>query len=88
MILNQKRFSPVGIWSLICGAVINMDDPKLVFAKISYYAMTVLIGLFIHGCIVLPLIYVITTRKNIFVYTKNMLEAFLVAIATSSRLEI
>jgi Na+/H+-dicarboxylate symporter len=75
----------VGIWSLICGAVLNMDDPKLVFAKISYYAMTVLIGLFIHGFIVLPLIYVITTRKNILVYTKNMLEAFLVAIATSSR---
>jgi len=46
--------------------------------------LTVLIGLFIHGLIILPLIYVIFTRKNIFKFAKNMLEAMLIAIATSS----
>ena len=32
------------------------------FAKLGLYFFTVLLGLFIHGCIVLPGIYVIVTR--------------------------
>ncbi len=36
------------------------------------------------GFIVLPAIYVIITRKNVFVFFKNMLEALLIAVATSS----
>lgn len=62
-----------------------MDDPKIVFEKISYYLGTVFVGLMIHGLIVLPLLYVIITRKNVFVFAQNMFEALLVAFATSSR---
>jgi Na+/H+-dicarboxylate symporter len=62
-----------------------MEDPAAVFQRISYYLLTVLLGLSIHGLIVLPVLYVIFTRKNIFIYAKNMLEAMLIAFATSSR---
>jgi Na+/H+-dicarboxylate symporter len=61
-----------------------MDDPKAIFQNISYYMLTVLVGLAIHGFIVLPLIYIVITRKNILRFTKNMLEALLIALATSS----
>lgn len=62
-----------------------MDDPINVFQRISFYMLTVLAGLFIHGVIILPIIYVIFTRKNVVLFVKNMFEAFLIAIATSSR---
>lgn len=62
-----------------------MDNPKVVFQKISYYLATVFLGLLIHGLIVLPLLYMMITKKNIFKYAKNMFEALLVAFATSSR---
>lgn len=69
---------------MIINSIITMDDPITVFQRISFYMLTVLIGLFIHGLIILPLIYVLLTRKNIFKFAKNMLEAMLIAIATSS----
>lgn len=78
-------FSPIGICSLICGSIVNMEDISGIFEKISMYTLTVLLGLFIHGVIVLPAIYVIFTRRNIIIYAKNMLEALIVALATSSR---
>lgn len=61
-----------------------MEDPLVLFERIGFYMLTVLVGLIIHGFLVLPLIYLLVTRKNIFVYAKNMMEAFAVAIATSS----
>jgi Na+/H+-dicarboxylate symporter len=80
-----NRISPLGIASLICVAVLEMDDPDVVFRSISYYMLTVLVGLAIHGFIILPAIFIIITRRNIFKFTKNMLEALLIALATSSR---
>jgi solute carrier family 1 (glutamate transporter) protein 7 len=62
-----------------------MNDPGTVFASISIYMVTVIAGLFIHGCILLPLTYWIITRGNIWVYTKNLMEALLIALATASR---
>jgi len=62
-----------------------MKDPSTVFASISIYMLTVIIGLFIHGCILLPLTYWIITRGNIWTYTKNLTEALLIALATASR---
>jgi Na+/H+-dicarboxylate symporter len=37
------------------------------------------------GFITIPLIYLAITRKNIFIYAKNMLEAIVIALATASR---
>ena len=62
-----------------------MKDPEVIFKNISLYMVTVIVGLFIHGFIVLPAIYVIITRKNIFRFAYNMIEALLIALATSSR---
>lgn len=42
-------FSPVGIASLVCAAVLEMEDPEKTFASISFYMVTVFTGLFIHG---------------------------------------
>jgi hypothetical protein len=66
-------------------AVLQMDDPEVIFKNISLYMVTVIVGLIIHGFVILPAIYIIITRKNIFRFAYNMLEALLIALATSSR---
>ena len=43
------RASPVGIASLVCVAVLEMDDPESTFKSISFYMLTVLVGLAIQG---------------------------------------
>ena len=86
-------FSPFGISSLVCVAVLEMEDPENVFKSkarylipnniryfkiddkkkgISFYMMTVLVGLAIQAFIVLPLVYFIITRKNVLIFAKNM----------------
>ena len=78
------RYSPIGIMSLICAKILAMERPELIFVQLGMYMVTVIIGLIIHlGC--LMLIYFAITRKNPLVYFKGMLQAWLMAIATSSR---
>lgn len=49
--------APVGVLFLIAGQIMAMDDFGDTFARLGWYFCTVLIGLFVHGFIVLPLIF-------------------------------
>ncbi|XP_033628672.1 excitatory amino acid transporter-like [Asterias rubens] len=76
-------YSPIGIASLICAKILDMDKPELIFAQLGMYMVTVIVGLIIHlGC--LMGIYTLFVRKNPFIFFKGMLQAWLMAIATSS----
>ena len=52
---------------------------------IGLYFATVMLGLFIHGCLTLPLLYLILTRKNPFKLVRAVLQALLTAFGISSR---
>merc|ERR1712066_759005 len=52
--------------------------------QLGLYFMTVLIGLFVHGFVVLPIIYSVTTRKLPFRFIANMTNAFTTAFGTAS----
>lgn len=84
MIKLVMMISPLGICSLILATILEMNNPAEVFASISMYMVTVLLGLFVHGCIFLPLVYWLITRNNVWTYTKNVMEALLIALATAS----
>ncbi|XP_052095353.1 excitatory amino acid transporter 1-like isoform X2 [Mytilus californianus] len=77
-------YSPVGIVFLIAVKLIEMEDMGKVFTQLGYYMLTVLLGLGIHGFVVLPLVYFIGTRKNPFVFCYNMIRALLTAWGTAS----
>ena len=62
-----------------------MSDPYLLIEQFGWYSVTVLVGLAVHGFLILPSIYVIFTRKNPIVLLFQMTEALFVALATSSR---
>lgn len=84
-ILVHRRYSPIGIIFLVATKLIEMKDPSMVFVQLGYYMLTVLVGLAVHGFIVLPLVYFIAARRNPFIFMYNMLKALLTAWGTASR---
>ncbi|XP_035699032.1 excitatory amino acid transporter 1-like [Branchiostoma floridae] len=78
-------YSPIGITFLIAGKIIEMyDDLSALAGALGLYTITVLVGLAIHGLIVLPLLYFIFVRKNPFVFISGLVQALLTALGTSS----
>lgn len=57
-------YSPIGIMSLITGKIVSIEDIYHTAASVGMYMVTVIVGLIIHACITLPLIFYITTRQN------------------------
>lgn len=78
--------TPIGVYFLILAKFLEMDDIADVFTKLGLYLATVSAGIFIHGFIILPLVYLIFTRKNPLIFIGNMMPAILTALGTSSSL--
>ncbi|XP_011218692.3 excitatory amino acid transporter 5 [Ailuropoda melanoleuca] len=77
-------YFPFGIVFLIAGKILEMDDPTAVRKKLGFYAVTVVCGLVVHGLFILPLLYFFITKKNPIVFIRGVLQALLIALATSS----
>uniref|UniRef100_A0A3B4G4R4 Amino acid transporter n=1 Tax=Pundamilia nyererei TaxID=303518 RepID=A0A3B4G4R4_9CICH len=82
-IINAAYF-PFGIVFLVAGKILDMHDPAHLGEKLGMYFITVLCGLFVHGLILLPLFYFFFTRKNPFTFIRGLLQALVIALATSS----
>ena len=81
-----SRYSPIGILFLIMGNIISIGRLDKVAATLGMYMVTVMTGLLIHAAIILPLLYFVVTRKSPFKFLKGMLQAWLTALGTASRL--
>lgn len=79
------RYSPVGIACLICGKIISINDLEVVAKQLGMYMLTVIVGLIIHGGILLPLIYFVIVRKNPFTFFMGVFQAWVTALGTASR---
>ncbi|XP_047230651.1 excitatory amino acid transporter 5 [Girardinichthys multiradiatus] len=77
-------YFPFGIIFLVAGKILDMQDPSTLGKKLGWYGVTVLTGLFVHGLVLLPLFYFLLTRKNPFSYIRGLLQAMVIALATSS----
>ncbi|XP_069833980.1 excitatory amino acid transporter 5-like isoform X2 [Dendropsophus ebraccatus] len=77
-------YFPFGIVFLIAGKILEMEEPSVIGKKLGLYAITVMAGLMIHGVLLLPLLYLIITKKNPFSFIQGILQALLIALATSS----
>lgn len=64
-------YSPIGIASLIIGKLMAIADLAQTATQLGLYMITVILGLCIHACITLPLIYFGTTRKNPLTFFKG-----------------
>ena len=84
LVIYVLWYSPVGILFLIAKNVAATSDISELFSQIGWLMLTVLLGLFIHGCITLPLLYLIIGLRNPIKLVYKMLPSLLLAFGTSS----
>lgn len=78
------HLAPIGVLFLIAGQILQMKNAGEEFAKLGWYFGTVLLGLSIHGLLVLPGLYIIFTRTLPFRFLANMGNAYVTAFGTAS----
>ncbi|XP_054459806.1 excitatory amino acid transporter 3-like [Anoplopoma fimbria] len=76
-------YLPFGVLFMITSHVIEVHDWESTF-KLGKFMVVVIIGLIIHGAIVLPLIYFLCTRQDPRVVIKGVLPALMTALVISS----
>ncbi|KAG8008904.1 Excitatory amino acid transporter 3 [Nibea albiflora] len=76
-------YLPVGVLFLIANHVIEVHDWETTF-KLLKFMVVVLIGLIIHGVIILPGIYLLCARRSPLAVIKGISPALMTALAISS----
>ena len=74
--------APIGVFGLLAGMVQAIDWQALI--GIGKFAATILIGLFIHGVITLPIFFKIFSSRPLLPFVKMMEPALLSSFSTSS----
>jgi Na+/H+-dicarboxylate symporter len=80
-------YAPIGIFGLVAGqlaAAGGMSGFTTVLSALGKYSLVVLLGLLIHGVLVLPLILKFMGGKNPIEYFVGMSQALMTAFATAS----
>nr|KAG5701569.1 hypothetical protein BaRGS_024819 [Batillaria attramentaria] len=77
-------YSPIGVLFLVTEEVVSMADPKQTFEQLSFYFITVMVGLAVHGFITLPLLFFVICRRNPYRFMYGVLQALVTALGTSS----
>ncbi|KAM8844404.1 solute carrier family 1 member 9 isoform 1-T5 [Spinachia spinachia] len=77
-------YSPIGIASLIAGKIAAIGDLEVVARQLGMYMVTVIVGLLIHGGLILPAIFFAITRKNPFTFYQGIFQAWITALGTAS----
>ncbi|MEE6516115.1 hypothetical protein FKM82_025363 [Ascaphus truei] len=77
-------YSPLGIACLICGKIAAIKDLETVARQLGMYMVTVIVGLVIHGGMILPLIFFSITRKNPYTFYGGIFQAWITALGTAS----
>lgn len=70
---------------LVMSKVVEMKDFSVVAGQVGMYTLTVILGLLLHGFVVLPALYVLIMRKEPFTFLLDMLQAITTAFGTASR---
>lgn len=76
------KLTPVGVFSLVAYMVASAGLSA--FISLWKYALTVVLGLFIHGFITIPLLAYLVGRYNPYKYFASVREAPLLAFSTAS----
>jgi Na+/H+-dicarboxylate symporter len=78
------QLTPIAVLFLVLPHVLSVVNISQLIASLGWFTLTVLIGLIIHGFIVLPSIYKLMTRKNPLKFMINMSSAAMTAFGTAS----
>jgi len=79
------RFTPLGVFAIVAKEVAkNAGSLGNIAGSLGIYMLTVLIGLIIHGAIILPLLVKFLGKANPYKHFRNMATPLLTAFSTSS----
>ncbi|GFX59508.1 hypothetical protein TNCV_2034371 [Trichonephila clavipes] len=76
--------SPVGVLFLVASKILEMKNLTMMVGQVGFYFVTVLVGILIHGFVVLPLLYLVMVRKNPYSFLIRMGQALATAFGTAS----
>lgn len=77
-------YAPFGIMFLVAGKIIEMEDVVMLFTSLGKYICCCIVGHIIHGLIVLPIIYLLFTRRNPYTFLWGICTALATAFGTAS----
>ena len=78
-------FAPIGVMALIGGIVAQeRESIDRLLAGLGWYALTVILGLLIHGAVVLPIFLRVFGKRKPLQYFTNMGQALTTAFTTAS----
>ncbi|MCP3696395.1 MAG: dicarboxylate/amino acid:cation symporter, partial [Planctomycetaceae bacterium] len=86
-VLLLMRLAPVGVFCLIAsrfGEEFAKGQLGETLQQTGWYMLCVLLGLGLHALVTLPLIYWFVTRKNPYLFMRQMSQALLTAFSTAS----
>jgi len=78
------KFSPIGVFSIVAKQVAANSDLFTLAKTLGVYMLVVLVGLFVHSAISLPLLVRILGRANPIKHAKSMQAPLLMAFSTCS----
>ena len=79
------RVSPIGVLFLVASKLLEVEDFGVIIGQLGMYFTTVMLGLMIHGFVLLPIIFTLVTRKVPIRFLANMGQALATAFGTGSR---
>ncbi|XP_073989458.1 excitatory amino acid transporter 2 isoform X1 [Rhodnius prolixus] len=85
MLMGAIWFTPVGVGSVICGKIISLGQLAHTLTQLSWFIITVAIGIIIYQFIILQIIYYIFVRKNPLKYYMSFGPSIVTAFATASK---
>nr|CAH8864696.1 unnamed protein product [Trichobilharzia regenti] len=77
-------YSPFGIFFLILGKMLEIENLRDTARALGLYMITVVSGLAIHLLGTLALLYFLATRKNPYIFYKGLFQAWITALGTAS----
>lgn len=76
------RLAPIGVFALLAVMVARLNKGDIL--ALGKYMITVIAGLAIHACIVLPLLLSLIAKRNPLVFFRQMFNALVTAFSTDS----
>lgn len=77
-------FAPFGVFGIVARVISDQDDLINLMSKMGLYMATVLIGLFIHFAVTLPLVVYFVGKARPFKHMNNLSTALFTAFSTAS----
>ncbi|XP_064476377.1 excitatory amino acid transporter-like [Ornithodoros turicata] len=78
-------YSPIGMFSIVATRITQVATVQDAMSSLRAYVTTALIGLAVHGLILLPLVYAICTRRKVTTFMAQMRTPVLQAFKSASR---